>query len=189
MEGVAVVGADHEARRLGHGLLLQALGDGGEDAVPDTGEEVGQCALAARGADLLVVEEGDELELVAILGLHDGPVGGICAHQVVKAGRGDESVIVPPEAAGCAVDEAEVPGKDVVLVHTELLREQLPEALLVGTYAKKGFALLLHADLLSLVDLPVLVDRKRGDHSDGPGEVDEAAFDPCPLRDLDAPCQ
>jgi hypothetical protein len=112
----AGIGAAHETRTKGSARRGR---ESFHSAFDGEGEEVGAGALAEKGADLLVVKEGDELDGAVVgirVGGEEGHEGGPAAEFVVDAAAEDEFPVQTPCLGGLGVEQLEFPVEDLRVV-------------------------------------------------------------------------
>ena len=94
VHAVRVVGGDHEALRDSGAALAVACVEGGGCAGEHVGEERGIRALLAAAADLLVVENGADVDVLRVLCGQESGERGVRAFEVVDARAGEDLAVL-----------------------------------------------------------------------------------------------
>ena len=114
MHGVRVVGRNHEAGGHGGARLRVGRAERGGDAVEYVAKERRICPLLRAGANLFVVEHGENLRVRLRRGFEERAKRRVRAFQIVNAAAGEILVIRAPDAAGHAVIQEQVACDDLL---------------------------------------------------------------------------
>ena len=134
-------------------------------------QESGVCALTAAGSHFFVVEYGADIHRIPGSTPCQCGHAGPCAFQVIDPSAGEIRVACTPDAGVLASVQEQVVTEDPVFLHTGGLRDfphQPAGALRTAIYREH---ICLRVKPVSVVDLPVEMDRQAGNQQRVPVQV------------------